>query len=62
MEGVSILSCRCCMFESCVYPCNSPQCYVLHDFQSVNGRRCKRGPYGRDIIQSRSHDCLVGNH
>ena len=39
----------------------SSQCCVLHDMQFVNaGRRCKMRPYGRGILQSRSHDCLVG--
>ena len=43
--------------------CGSSQCYVLHDLQFVNaGRGCKRRPYGRGILQSRSHICLVGNH
>ena len=38
-------------------------CYILHDLQFVNsGRRCKRRPYGRGILQSRSHDCLIGSH
>ena len=33
----------------------------LHDLQFVNaGRGCKRRPYGRGILQSRSHNCLVG--
>ena len=46
----------------CAY-CGSSQCCVLHDLQFVNaGRRCKRLPYGSGILQSRSHDCLVGNH
>ena len=26
------------------------------------GCRCKRRPYGRGILQSRSHNCLVGSH
>ena len=26
------------------------------------GRACKRQPYGRGILQNRSHDCLVGSH
>ena len=35
----------------------SLQFCVLHDLQFVNaGRRCKGRPYGRGIIQSRSHD------
>ena len=44
--------------------CGSSQCCVLHDLQFVNaGRGCKRRPYGRGILQSRSHDdCLVGSH
>ena len=43
--------------------CGSSQCFILHDLQLVNaGRGCKRLPYGRDILQSRSHDCLVGSH
>ena len=42
-------------------PCGSSQCYILHDLQFVNaGRGCKRRPYGRGILQSRSHDCLIG--
>ena len=36
---------------------------VLHDLQFVNaGRGCKRQPYGRGMLQSRSHHCLVGSH
>ena len=43
--------------------CGSSQCCVLHDLQFGNvGRGCKRRPYGRGILQSRSHDCLVGIH
>ena len=46
----------------CAY-CGSSQCCVLHDLQFVNaGRGCKRRPYGRGILQSRSHNFLVGNH
>ena len=26
------------------------------------GRGCKRRPYGRGILQSRSHDCIIGSH
>ena len=36
--------------------CGSSQCCVLHDLQFVNAGR------GRGILQSRSHDCLVGSH
>ena len=43
--------------------CDSSQCCVLHDLQFVDaGRGCKRRPYGKDIIQSRSHGCLIGNN
>ena len=43
--------------------CGIPQCCVLHDLQFVNaGRGRRRQPYGRGILQSRSHDCLVGSH
>ena len=39
------------------------QCCILHDLQFVNaGRGCKRRPYGRGILQSRSHDYLIGRH
>ena len=35
---------------------------MLHDLQFVNaGRGCKRQPYGRSILQSLSHDCLIGS-
>ena len=43
--------------------CGSSQCCILHDLQFVNaGRGCKRRPYGISILQSQSHDCLVGSH
>ena len=37
---------------------------ILHDLQFVNnaGWGCKKRPYGRGILQSRSHDYLVGIH
>ena len=42
--------------------CRSPQCCGLYDLQYVNaGRGCKGRPYGRDILQSRSHDYLIGS-
>ena len=40
------------MCVSCVHPVT-----VLNA-----GRGCKRRSYGRGILQSRSHDCLIGNH
>ena len=58
-----------CFVMQMVYVCvlcvsgGSFQCCVLHGMQLVNtGRRCKRRPYVRGILQSRSHDCLVGSH
>ena len=60
MGSVSVSSCRCCMFVSCMYHVaviNAAFCMFVNA-----GRGCKRGPYGRDILQSRSHDCLVGSH
>ena len=41
--------------------CGSYQCYILYDLQVVNAGRCKRRSYGRGILQSRSHDCLIGS-
>ena len=43
--------------------CGSSQCCILHYLQFVNaGRGGKRRPYGRGILQSRSHNCLRGSH
>ena len=42
--------------------CGSSQCCVLHDMQFDTGRGFKRRPYGRGILQSRSHDCFIGSH
>ena len=42
--------------------CGSSQHCILHDLQFVDaGRGCKRRPYGRGILQNRSHDCLIGS-
>ena len=58
-----------CFVMKMLYVCvlcasnGSSQCYVLHDLQFVNaGRGCKRRPYRRSILQSRSHNCLIGSH
>ena len=49
----------CVLFASC----GSPQCCILYDLKFVNtGRGCKRRPDGRGILQSRSHDRLIGSH
>ena len=43
--------------------CGSSPCCILLDLQFVNtDRGCKRRPYGRGILQSRYHDCLIGSH
>ena len=43
--------------------CFSSQCFVLHNLPFVYaGQRCKRRPYGRGILQCRSHNCLVDSH
>ena len=57
MGSVSISSCICCMFVSSVHPAA-----VLNAAFLNAGRGCKRRPNGRGILQSHSHDCLVGSH
>ena len=43
--------------------CGSSQCCILHGLQFVNAiLGFKSQPYGRGILQGRSHDCLMGNH
>ena len=43
--------------------CGSSQCCIRHDLPFVNaGLGCKRRPYGRGILQSLSHDCLISSH
>ena len=62
MGSVRVSSYRCCMFVFCLHHV-AVLCCVLHDLQFVDpGRGCKRRPGGRGILQSRSHDCLVGSH
>ena len=66
--GARAWKCECFVMQMvyfCVLcaSCGSYQCCVLHDLQLVNaGRGCKRRPYGRTILQSRSHNWFVGNH
>ena len=63
MGSVSLSSCRCCMFVSCVHPVAVLDGVFCMDLQFVNaGRGCKRRTYGRGILQSWSHNCLVGSH
>ena len=43
--------------------CGSSQCCILYDLQFVNAcLGCNGRPYGRGILQSRSHDCLICNY
>ena len=58
-----------CFVMQILYGCilcasrGSSQCGILHDLQFVNaGRGCKRRPYGRGVLQRRSHDCLIGRN
>ena len=52
MGSMSVSSCICYKFVSCVRPVA-----VLNA-----GRGCKRRPFGKGILQSRSHDCFIGSH
>ena len=57
MGIVSVLSCRCCMFVSCVHPVavlNAAFCMTCSLLMLVKD--------ARGILQSRSHNCLVGSH
>ena len=63
------VKCECFVMQMLLYvcvlcaSCGSSQCCVMHDLQFVNaGRGYMRRPYGRGILQSRSHDCLIGRH
>ena len=57
MGSVSVLSCKCCMFVSCVHPVvvlNPAFCMTCSLLLLVED--------GSGILQSRSHDFLVGSH
>ena len=57
MGSMSVLSCICCMFVSCVHPVavlNAAFCMTCSLLMLVE--------YGKGILQSRSHDCLIGIH
>ena len=74
MGSVSVSSCRCCMFVSCVHPVavlNAAFCMTCSLVMLVEDARgdhmaeatiWQRRPYGRGILQSRSYNCLVGSH
>ena len=57
MGSMSVSSCRCCMFVSCVHPVavlNAAFCMTCSLLMLVED--------GRGILQSRSYDCLIGSH
>ena len=63
MGSVSVSSCICCMFVSCVHPVAVLNGCVLHNLQFGNaGRGCNRRPYRKGILQSRPHNCFIGSH
>ena len=50
MGSMSVSSCRCCIFVSCVYPLAVLNAAFCMTCGFVNaGRGCKRRPYGRGI-------------
>ena len=57
MCSMSVSSCRWCMFVSCVHPVavlNAAFCMTCSLLMLVED--------ARGILQSRSHDCLIGSH
>ena len=61
MGSVSVSSCRCCIFVSCVHPVavNAVFCMTCSLLMLVEDAR---DYHGRGVLQSRSHDCLLGGH
>ena len=63
MGSVSVSSCRCCMFVSCVHPVTvlsaafCMPCSLLMLVEDARGNHMKEG-----ILQSWSHNCLVGSY
>ena len=60
--SVSVSSCRCCVVVSFMHHVavlNAEFCMTL-PFVNVD-QGCKRRPYGRNILQFRYHDGLVGS-
>ena len=63
MGSVSVSSCRCCMFVSCVHPVavlNAAFCITCSLLMLVEDAIAR--PYRRGILQSRSHNCFIGSH
>ena len=67
MGSVSVSSCRCCMFVSCVHPvavlnaafCMT--CSLLMLVEDAIGDHTEE-PVSRAGLQSRSHNCFLGSH
>ena len=63
MGSMSVSSCKCCMFVSCVHPVavlKAEFCMTCSLLMLVKDAR--GDPYGKGILQSRSNDCLIGSH
>ena len=61
LGSMSVSSCRCCMFVSCVHAVavlNAEFCLTCSLLKLVEDAR----PYGRGIPQSRSHACVMRSH
>ena len=63
MGSVSVSSCRCCMFVSCVYPVavfNAAFCVTCSLLMLVEETR---GDHTEEVmLRIRSHDCVVVCH
>ena len=62
MGSVSVSSCICCMCVSCVHPVavlNAAFCMTCSLLMLVKDAR---GDHMEGILQSRSHNCIVGIH
>ena len=57
MGSMSVSSCRCCMFVSCMHPVT-----VLNAAFCMTSSLLILVEDGRGILQRRSHDCLIGSH
>ena len=57
MGSMSVSSCRCCVYASCVHPVS-----VLIGAFCMTCRLLILVEDEKGIVQSRSHHCLVGNH
>ena len=63
MGSLSVSSCRCCMFVSCVHPVavlNASFCMTCSLSMLVEDAIGNH--YRRGSLQSRSHNCFIGSH